>query len=126
MRRRWASLVNGFVDAVFCPLRLFLAALVPLMLLLAACGGAEEAPGVARPEAEKPDLPGTYTLVRVSDGTVPVEGATITLVLKDDGTLSLRAVRPGEELTDTGTYSVSDGLMTIEFRSADGGHGRPL
>jgi hypothetical protein len=114
MRHRRASLDNGFIGAVVCSPRLFLLGLLSLMLAAGGCGG-EEAPGPARPEAEKPPLPGTYTLVQDSDGTKPVPGATITLVLKEDGTLSLHAVRPGEELTDEGAYSVGDGRMTLEF-----------
>ena len=39
---------------------------------------------------------------------------TVTLVL-DSGKLSVHAVSPDDELTDTGTYSVRDGRMTINF-----------
>ena len=66
-----------------------------------------------RPAAET-DISGTYVVVQDSDGTRPKAGATVTLVL-DKGTLSVRAVSADDELTDSGTYSVRDGRMTIAF-----------
>ena len=57
---------------------------------------------------------GTYVVVKDSDGTEPKEGATVTLVLTN-GKLSVHAVADDGELTDTGTYSVKNGKMTIEF-----------
>ena len=80
------------------------------LLVLSACGG-----GNASKPAAETDISGTYVVVQDSDGTRPKPGATVTLVL-DKGTLSVKAVSAGEELTDSGTYSVRDGRMTIEFR----------
>jgi hypothetical protein len=80
---------------------------------LIACGGGQSKS--ATPAAETASsLNGTYTAVQDSDGTQPKDGATVTLVLTD-GKLSVHAVSADDELTDTGTYSVHDGKMTIEF-----------
>lgn len=84
-----------------------------LVVSLAACGGGKSKPAET-PAAAASSLNGTYTIVQDSDGTQPIEGATVTLVLTD-GTLSVHAVSADDELTDTGTYSISDGKMTIEF-----------
>lgn len=95
--------------------RLVLCAIVSLALVLGACGGGKASPsGTGKPVSET-DIGGTYVAVQDSDGTRPKSGATVTLVL-DNGTLSVKAVSAGDELTDTGTYSIHDGRMTIEFR----------
>lgn len=90
-------------------------AVVFLALALSACGGGKGgSSGTGKPATET-DISGTYVVVQDSDGTRPKAGATVTLVL-DKGTLSVKAVSAGDELTDTGTYSIHDGLMTIEFK----------
>ena len=95
--------------------RLVLFAIVSLALVLGACGGGKASPsGTGKPVSET-DIGGTYVAVQDSDGTRPKSGSTVTLVL-DNGTLSVKAVSAGDELTDTGTYSIHDGRMTIEFR----------
>jgi hypothetical protein len=102
-------------SSVRCRSRLVLVAVVLLALVLSACGGGKASPsGTAKPVSDT-DISGTYVVVQDSDGTRPKPGATVTLVL-DKGTLSVKAVSAGEELTDTGTYSIHDGRMTIEFR----------
>ena len=85
-----------------------------LALVVGACrGGSSGSPGASKPPAAT-DISGTYVVVQDSDGTRPKAGATITLVL-DNGKLSVKAVSADDELTDTGTYSIRDGRMTIEF-----------
>lgn len=83
--------------------------------VLAACGGGKTKNADPTAGASSSDISGTYVVVRDSDGTKPKDGATVTLVL-NNGTLSVKAVSADDELTDTGTYTVRDGLMTIEFR----------
>ncbi len=97
-----------------CRSRLVPFAIVLLALVLSACGDGKAGPSGAGKPASETDISGTYVVVQDSDGTRPKPGATVTLVL-DNGTLSVRAVSAGEELTDTGTYSIHDGRMTIEF-----------
>ncbi|TAK57688.1 MAG: hypothetical protein EPO22_11845, partial [Dehalococcoidia bacterium] len=83
-------------------------------LVASACGGGKAgSPGAGKPPSET-DISGTYVVVQDSDGTRPKAGATVTLVL-DNGKLTVNAVSGSEELTDTGTYSIRDGRMTIEF-----------
>ncbi|MBI5285877.1 MAG: hypothetical protein HY874_12380 [Chloroflexi bacterium] len=84
--------------------------------MLSACGGggSKTGPSDAGKPAAETDISGTYLVVQDSDGTKPKAGATVTLVL-DKGTLSVHAVAGDEELNDTGTYSIRDGRMTIEF-----------
>jgi hypothetical protein len=94
---------------MFRPVLSSLVIAVLAALLVVACGGGESGP-----TADPSDLSGTYTLIEDSDGTKPRPGATVTLVL-DKGKLSLRAVMGRDELTDSGTYSVSRDRMTIEF-----------
>jgi hypothetical protein len=91
-----------------------------LVLAAGACGGGggkSNSTGTTTPAAAAAtgDVSGTYTVVQDSDGTKPIPGATVTLVL-DNGTLAVRAVSGADELTDSGTYSVHDGKMTIEFK----------
>lgn len=80
-----------------------------IVFALTACGG-----GKSKTPASADDISGTYTLVQDSDGSTPKDGVTVTLTL-DNGTLSVRAVSADDELTDTGTYSIRDGRMTITF-----------
>ncbi len=98
---------------------LLLAASSLLVLAAGACGGGggkSSSTGTATPAAAAAgDVSGTYTVVQDSDGTKPIPGATVTLLL-DNGTLAVRAVSGDDELTDSGTYSVHDGKMTIEFK----------
>ncbi len=100
-----------------CAVPLLLACL--LSVAVSACGGGKSSspdgatPGGATPAAEA-SLDGTYVVVKDSDGTAPKDGATVTLVLTN-GKLSVHAVADDGELTDTGTYSVKNGKMTIEF-----------
>lgn len=95
------------------PLRLLLAVSV-LAVVVTACGGGKSSSPATSTPASETDVSGTYVVVQDSDGTRPKEGATVTLVL-DKGKLSVRAVSADDELTDTGTYSVRDGRMTIAF-----------
>jgi hypothetical protein len=92
-----------------------LLAVASLAIVLAACGGGKSTPSGAGKPASEPDISGTYVVVQDSDGTRPKSGATVTLVL-DNGTLSVKAVSGSDELDDTGTYSIHDGRMTIEFK----------
>lgn len=99
-----------------CTVLLLLASSL-LALSFAACGGGSSkssSSGTAAPSAAG-DVSGTYVVVQDSDGGRPKAGATVTLVL-DKGTLSVRAVSADDELTDSGTYSIHDGKMTIEFK----------
>ena len=95
--------------------RLLILAIPLLVLVLSACGGGKARPPGEGTPASEVDISGTYAVVQDSDGTRPKPGATVTLVL-NNGTLSVKAVSAGEELTDSGTYSIRDGRMTIEFR----------
>jgi hypothetical protein len=63
-------------------------------------------------------LNGTYTLVNDSDGSTPKKGAVVTITFKGtkSGTVSMTAVQPGETVTDTGTFSVTGGTITINFK----------
>lgn len=92
-----------------------------LSVAASACGGgkssspdgATSSPGGSTPTSVT-NISGTYVVVKDSDGTGPKDGATVTLVLTN-GKLSVRAVADDGELADTGTYSVKNGRMTIEF-----------
>ena len=87
-----------------------------LALVLSACGGGKDSPsGASKPAVD--DISGTYVVVQDSDGTKPKPGATVTLTLDKGGTLSVKAVSADDELTDTGTYSIHDGLMSILFKT---------
>jgi len=68
--------------------------------------------------AGPPALDGTYVLVRDSDGSKPVAGATVTLRFKGGarGALSLVAARPGTTVTDAGSYVTRNGRITITFK----------
>ncbi|MBI5288259.1 MAG: hypothetical protein HY873_04745 [Chloroflexi bacterium] len=82
--------------------------------IFAACGGGDDQ-GTSNSSGEPDgDVSGTWVLDHDSDGTEPLENTTVTLVLADSE-LSVHAVSPDDELTDVGTYSVSDGRMTIKF-----------
>lgn len=80
-----------------------------------ACGGGSSSPSSSSTPPPEADVSGTYVVEQDSDGSRPKAGVTVTLVL-DKGTLAVRAVSPDDELTDTGTYSVQNGRMTIEFK----------
>jgi len=66
-------------------------------------------------------IDGTYLLVKDSDGTVLKKDAVVTITFKgaSSGTLSMEAVQPGETVTDTGTFSVSGGNITINFKELE-------
>ena len=96
-----------------CSLLMLLAGLVAMFAF--ACGGGKTSPSSGSTAATSGDVSGTYVVVQDSDGTKPKPGVTVTLVL-DKGSLSVHAVGPGDELTDSGTYSINDGKMTIEFK----------
>jgi len=63
-------------------------------------------------------IDGVFVHVRDSDGTVPKQHATVTLTFQA-GALRMAAVQPGETVTDTGTYSVHNRLITIRFREME-------
>lgn len=73
------------------------------------------------PAAAANALRGTYLLVRDSDGTVPKQDAVVTITFKggNAGTLAMSAVQPGESVTDTGTFSISGELITIQFKEME-------
>ncbi|HXH20740.1 MAG TPA: hypothetical protein VNN10_01835 [Dehalococcoidia bacterium] len=82
------------------------------MLVLAlgwsGCGGGDS--------GQAPDLAGTYALVGDVGGTQVRADSRVLLTLNPDGTLSMLATRPGEEVSDSGTWSVRGGRMSIELR----------
>ncbi len=95
-----------------CRPRIIVVASILFALALIACGGDEKsAPGESRP-----GISGTYALIGDLNGTQVRADASVTLQLNSDGTLSLRAIQPGEELTDSGTWSVTGDLMSIELK----------
>ncbi len=96
----------------FLPL-LLLTGLVAIVAF--GCGGGKSSPSSGSTAATSNDVSGTYVVVQDSNGTKPKPGVTVTLVL-DKGSLSVHAVGAGDELTDSGTYSISGGKMTIEFK----------
>lgn len=63
-------------------------------------------------------IEGTYRLVKDSDGVTPKKDAVVTITFKGaaSGSVSMKAVQPGETVTDTGTFSVNDVLITILFK----------
>jgi hypothetical protein len=79
---------------------------------LVGCGGKDKAAS----DTLSPDISGTYALVGDVNGTQVRTGASVTLQLNSDGSLSLHAVQPGEEVTDSGSWSVNGASMTIELK----------
>jgi hypothetical protein len=73
------------------------------------------------PAARAQTIGGVYIHVRDSDGTKPKAGATVTLTFKGaaSGSLHLSAVQPGETVTDSGTYAMRNGLITIHFNEME-------
>jgi len=66
-------------------------------------------------------LKGTYTLVGDSDGTTLKKGAVVTITFKgaNSGTVSMKGVQPGETVVDSGTFSVSGSIITIQFKELE-------
>ncbi len=60
-------------------------------------------------------LYGSYDLVSESSGWHPAAKARVVLNFIPPGTVALRATRPGESLTDVGTFSVSGSSMTLKL-----------
>lgn len=61
----------------------------------------------ARPSRKTGDICGSYQLVSESGGGKPAVKARIVLKFTPPGSLNLRATRPGETLTDSGTFNIS-------------------
>jgi hypothetical protein len=60
-------------------------------------------------------LYGSYDLVSESSGWHPAAKARVVLNFVPPGTLALRATRPGESLTDVGTFDVSGSSITLKL-----------
>ena len=71
-----------------------------------------------RAVAAPPAIAGAFLFERDSDGATPKADASVLLTFKGNerGTIALAAVQPGETVTDTGTYSIRKGRITIQFR----------
>ncbi len=98
---------------------LLISTLVVVAAMVVACGGgSSNSDDSGEPDAtavtSSDDVRGTWMLVTDSDGTGPADNTTVTLVLGDE-VLSVRAESLDDELVDDGTYSISDGKMTITF-----------
>jgi hypothetical protein len=77
-------------------------------IVLAVLAGSAKAPAQ--------QIAGTYSLVKDSDGQTPKQQATIQITFKAGGSLAMRAQQPGEDVTDSGTYSVQANLITLHFK----------
>ena len=60
-------------------------------------------------------LYGSYEMVSESGGWHPAAKARVILDFVEPGTLALRATRPGESLTDVGTFNVSGRTITLNL-----------
>jgi len=65
--------------------------------------------------AQQSNLTGTWNFVRDSDGSVPAAGASITITFSGAGGATLKAVGPGQNITDSGTYSISGNLISLSL-----------
>ncbi len=93
------------------------------LILMAACTDATGVASDVGTGVAPDDLAGTWTATSMVftslehpelSANVVAEGATMTLTLRADGTFSWTYVFPGEPTeSDTGTYTVSGGTMTL-------------
>jgi hypothetical protein len=88
----------------------WLCAALSVFALVTACSSSTSGKG------SSVSVVGSYHLVGDVGGTQVKTDATVTLTLRSDGTLTMLAVQPGQEYTDTGTWSVSGDSITVEFK----------
>lgn len=64
---------------------------------------------------QQSSLLGTWNFVRDSDGSAAAAGAAITITFGNDGIATLKAAGPGQNITDSGPYSVRGNLISISL-----------
>jgi len=66
-------------------------------------------------------IDGIYTLIGDSDGTKVVKGAMVTLTISGSpsGSLAMSAIKPGETVTDSGTFKIRNGKITLSFNEME-------
>ncbi len=60
-------------------------------------------------------LTGTWNFVRDSDGSVPATGASIIITFNGAGGVTLKAAGPGQNISDSGSYSVRANLISLSL-----------
>lgn len=81
-------------------------------IALAAAAPACPAPAAA---AAQNSLQGTWNFVRDSDGSAAAAGAAITMTFGADGIATFKAAGPGQNITDSGPYSVAGNSISLSL-----------